>query len=152
MSTVTDILARARARNQPLPYAGSVTPEEAHGLLSADPHAKLVDVRTHAERDWVGRVAIAERQHAAVEWNTYPGAAPNPKFLEQLAAVAEKHDILLFMCRSGVRSRQAATLATENGYRHCLNILGGFEGDKDGNGHRKTVAGWCQADLPWLGA
>lgn len=152
MSTVTDILHLAIQRDPNLPFAGSVTPQEAYALLTLEPGAKLVDVRTNAERDWVGRVAITDRQHAAVQWNTYPGGAPNPEFLEQLAAVAEKHDILLFLCRSGVRSRHAAKLATENGYRHCFNILDGFEGDKDGSGHRKTVAGWCTAGLPWLGA
>jgi rhodanese-related sulfurtransferase len=152
MSIVTEILELASRRGQSLPYAGSVTPQEAYALLEADARVKLIDVRTNAERDWVGRVAIAERQHAAVQWNTYPGGAPNPAFLEQLGAVAEKQEVLLFLCRSGVRSRHAATLASAHGYRHCFDILEGFEGDKDGSGHRKTIAGWCKAGLPWTGA
>ncbi|MBS0308622.1 MAG: rhodanese-like domain-containing protein, partial [Proteobacteria bacterium] len=53
---------------------------------------------------------------------------------------------------SGVRSRHAAKLATENGYTHCFDVLEGFEGDKDAEGHRKTVNGWCKAGLPWVGA
>ncbi len=154
MTKTADILASARQRAQAgnLPYAGAVTPAEAFALLQADPQAKLVDVRTNAERDWVGRVALPEAQHQAVQWNLYPGGTPNPDFLAQLAQVAGKEDKLVFLCRSGVRSRHAARLATEQGYQHCFDILEGFEGDKDSEGHRKTVSGWCKAGLPWIGA
>jgi len=149
-----DLLSTARARGQhnQLPYAGAVTPAEAYALLQADPRIKLVDVRTTAERDWVGRVAIAPQQHLAVEWNLYPGGTPNPEFGAELARAADKNDVLLFLCRSGVRSRHAAKFATEQGYAHSFDILEGFEGDKDAQGHRKTVSGWCKADLPWIGA
>lgn len=150
-----DILAIARQRgtDHELAYAGAVTPAEAYQLLQANPAIKLVDVRTNAERDWIGRVAISEGQHLAIEWNMYPGARPNPDFLSQLEnAAADKQSVLLFLCRSGVRSRHAAKLATENGYQNCFDILEGFEGDKDEHGHRKTVSGWCKAGLPWIGA
>jgi len=149
-----DILTKARERGQEhsLPYAGAVTPAEAYELLRSDPRVKLVDVRTNAERDWVGKVAIPETQLAAVQWNTYPGSVQNPAFLEELSRAAGKENVLLFLCRSGVRSRHAAKLATENGYANCFDILEGFEGDKDANGHRKTIGGWCKAGLPWAGA
>ena len=152
MSTDTVILERARGRGTGLPYAGAVTPQEAHQLLQENPHVRLIDVRTNAERDWVGRVAIPDAQHGAVQWSTYPGGVPNPEFVEQLAAQASPDDVLLFLCRSGVRSRHAAKLATENGYANSFDILEGFEGDKDVEGHRKTVGGWCKAGLPWVGA
>ncbi len=149
-----DILSTARQRghDKQLPYAGAVTPTEAYALLQTDNNVKLVDVRTNAERDWIGRVAVGEAQHAAVQWSTYPGGAPNPDFLEQLAQIANKDNVLLFLCRSGVRSRHAAKLATEHGYANSFDILEGFEGDKDGESHRKTVSGWCKAGLPWIGA
>ena len=153
MTTAADILNTARSRvYEETPYAGAVTPEEAYALLQLDAAVKLVDVRTNAERDWVGRVDIADTQHGAVQWATYPGGAPNPDFLVQLASCASKDEVLLFLCRSGVRSRHAAKLATENGYTNCYDILEGFEGDKDADGHRKQVGGWCKAGLPWLGA
>lgn len=154
MSGKEDLLAAARARGQQnnLPYAGAVTPAEAYALLQADPRVKLVDVRTNAERDWVGRVQLPPEQHLAVQWSLYPGGVPNQEFAQQLEAVAKPDDILLFLCRSGVRSRGAAKLATERGYANSFDILEGFEGDKDGEGHRKTVAGWCKAGLPWMGA
>lgn len=152
MSTAAELLNAARARLHDAPYAGALTPQEAHALLQLEPGAKLIDVRTNAERDWIGRVDLAGTQHGAVQWSTYPGGAVNPDFLAQLAAVASPQDVLLFLCRSGVRSRHAAKLATEHGYQHCYDILEGFEGDKDGAGHRKQVGGWCHAGLPWLGA
>ncbi|HZW12269.1 MAG TPA: rhodanese-like domain-containing protein [Noviherbaspirillum sp.] len=149
-----DILLQARQRGQEnnLPYAGAVTPAEAYALVQQNPNVKLVDVRTNAERDWVGRVAIPEAQHTAVQWNLYPGGTPNPDFIPQLNQAVSKENVLLFLCRSGVRSRHAAKLATEHGYAHSFDILEGFEGDKDAQGHRKTVGGWCKADLPWMGA
>jgi len=109
-------------------------------------------VRTNAERDWVGRVAIGQAQHLAVQWATYPGGAPNPDFGAQLEQVAGKDDVLLFLCRSGVRSRHSARVATELGYANAFDILEGFEGDRDSDGHRKTIGGWCTAGLPWVGA
>jgi rhodanese-related sulfurtransferase len=149
MSSTATILNTARTRAAGQPYAGAVTPQEAFALASSDARVKLIDVRTNAERDWVGRVGI---EHGAVQWSTYPGGVPNPDFVAQLEQVAGKDDILLFLCRSGVRSRHAARLATEAGFGECYDILEGFEGDKDGAGHRKSVGGWCKAGLPWVGA
>jgi len=144
--------ARQRGEDQQLPYAGAVTPAEAYALVQENSNVKLVDVRTNAERDWVGRVTIPEAQHASVQWNMYPSGTTNPDFLGQLAQVTSKDNVLLFLCRSGVRSHHAAKLATEHGYANCFNILEGFEGDKDTHGHRKNVSGWCKAGLPWVGA
>ena len=152
MSSADQLLAPARLRAADQPYAGAVTPQEALQLLQADPGAKLVDVRTNAERQWVGQVVLPASPHAAIEWNGWPGGALNAQFAAQLAQVAGKDDVLLFLCRSGVRSRHAAALATEHGYANSYDILEGFEGDKDGEGHRKTVGGWCKAGLPWIGA
>ena len=154
MKTPGEILeaARERGRTSTLPYAGAVTPDEAYTLLQSEPAARLIDVRTNAERDWVGKPALPETKQGAVQWTLYPGGAPNPDFVQQLDQQAGKDDILLFLCRSGVRSRHAAKLATENGYRNAYDILEGFEGDKDAEDHRKSVGGWCKAGLPWTGA
>jgi rhodanese-related sulfurtransferase len=152
MNSPDEILAAARERAPGQPYAGAVTPQEAWALLQSDPTVKLVDVRTNAERDWVGRVAVPETQHGAVQWSLYPGGTPNPDFAAQLQQVADKEDTVLFLCRSGVRSRHAARVATELGYPNAFDILEGFEGDRDAEGHRKSVGGWCKAGLPWVGA
>jgi len=147
-----EILDQARNRAPGQPYAGAVTPQEAFALVNSDPRVRLVDVRTNAERDWVGRPAIPEARHGTVQWTLYPGGAPNPDFATQLQQTADKEDVVLFLCRSGVRSRHAARVATELGYTNAFDILEGFEGDRDGEGHRKTLGGWCKAGLPWVGA
>ena len=54
-------LAQQRSRDAGLPYAGLLTPREAWDVLQAAPGARLVDVRTRAEWDWVGRVPGAGR-------------------------------------------------------------------------------------------
>ena len=136
--------AAERARAHGLPYAGALSPEEAYALMQAG--AKLVDVRTRAELDWVGRVPGA----AAVEWNSYPEGRPNPDFLGQLARVAKQNEPVLFLCRSGARSHNAAAIATQAGYAECYNVLEGFEGDKDANQQRGSLGGWRHAGLPWV--
>lgn len=153
MTTKILLQAQKLGQDQALAYAGAVTPEQAWALLQADHGVMLVDVRTNAERDWVGRVSIPQAQHQAVQWNLYPAGTPNPDFMAQLSgAVPDKNTVILFLCRSGVRSRHGAKLATEHGYTQCYDILQGFEGDKDTHSHRKTIGGWCSAALPWLGA
>ena len=136
--------ARERAQKMKLPYAGAVTPSEAHELMNAG--AKLVDVRTDPELQYVGSVPGSN----AIEWNTYPEGARNPDFLRQLGDTVKKDQAVMFLCRSGVRSHQAAIAATQAGWQEAYNILEGFEGDKDAQGHRNTVGGWRKAGLPWI--
>ena len=135
--------AAARAKEKGLPYAGALLPGEAHELMRAG--AKLVDVRTKPEVLYVGRIPGA----ATVEWQTYPGNKPNPEFIGELAAVAPKDVPVMFLCRSGARSHAAAEAAMKAGWKETYNILEGFEGDKDPQGHRNAVNGWRKAGLPW---
>jgi rhodanese-related sulfurtransferase len=154
MSTLEQLYAQAEKRriDHQLPYAGAVSPAEAFELLQLDPRARLVDVRTRAELDWVGRPVVGDGQYAHVEWTRYPGAVPNQAFLQQLGEFAPSDAPLLFLCRSAARSKLAAIAATQAGFTHAFDLLEGFEGDKDGQGHRKTVSGWCFRGLPWIGA
>ena len=139
-------LAQERARSLNLAYAGALTPREAWEVLQLAPGAKLVDVRTRAEWDWVGRVPGA----VEIEWNQYPGGVRNPNFVTELKRQVDPESLVIFLCRSGVRSIGAATAATEAGYANCYNVLEGFEGDKDANGHRGNIGGWRKAGLPWI--
>ncbi|RAS39174.1 rhodanese-like domain-containing protein [Paraburkholderia bryophila] len=154
MATLEQLYALAdkRRTDNQLPYAGAVLPAEAFELLQLDPRTRLVDVRTRAELDWVGRPVIGDGQYAHVEWTRYPGAVPNQEFLQQLSQLATSDTPVLFLCRSAARSKLAAIAATQAGYTKAYDLLEGFEGDKDGQGHRKTVSGWCFRGLPWLGA
>lgn len=147
MGKLTDILnlAQTRAREQGLSYAGALTPKEACEVLQLAPGAKLVDVRTRAEWDWVGRIPGAEE----IEWMSYPTNQPNSHFLAQLKQQVDPEALVMFICRSGVRSDKAANLANQAGYSEAYNVLEGFEGDKDANGRRGTSSGWRFAGLPW---
>jgi rhodanese-related sulfurtransferase len=135
--------ARERAKKLGLPYEGAVLPAEAHALMQGG--ARLVDVRTQPELHYVGKVPGS----LALEWQTYPGGKPNAEFLDQLADYVSKDDPVMFLCRSGARSHAAAEAATRQGWKSAYNVLEGFEGDKDAEGHRNTVGGWRKAGLPW---
>jgi len=147
MGRLTDLLnlAESRARELKLPYAGALTPQEAAEVWQLAPGAKLVDVRTRAEWDWVGRIPGA----IEIEWMSYPGNKPNPDFLAQIKQQVDHEALVMFICRSGARSHNGAALATEAGYAACYNVLEGFEGDKDAGGQRGKLGGWRHAGLPW---
>lgn len=147
MGTLSDILALAqrRARELNLPYEGALTPAEAYQVLQQAPGARLVDVRTRAELDWVGRIPDA----VEIEWMTYPGGKMNPGFLAELKRQVDPEALVMFLCRSGHRSHAAAIAATQEGYPDCYNVLEGFEGDRDALGQRGKIGGWRLAGLPW---
>lgn len=138
-------LAQARARGMGLPYAGALTPKEAEEVRRLSPDAKIIDVRTHAEWEWVGRIPDV----IEIEWAAYPGLQANPHFMQTLQRAVTGDSLLMFICRSGARSSSAAKAATVAGYPSCYNILEGFEGDKDANGQRNQTGGWRHAGLPW---
>ncbi len=148
MSDTATILesARARAKQLGLPYSGALLPQEAFELLQGLPGARLVDVRTRAEWDWVGRIPSA----VEIELLSYPGNRPNPDFVGQLEQQVEAAAPVMFICRSGGRSHNAAMLATQAGYTDCYNVLEGFEGDRDPQGHRNVLGGWRASGLPWM--
>jgi len=148
MASISEILAAARARgsDKKLSYTGEVLPAEAFELLQHAPGAKLVDVRTRAEWDYVGRIPGA----VEIEWELYPDGKPNPYFMEQLREQINPESLVLFICRSGSRSHHAAIAAAAAGYTQSLNVLEGFEGKKDATSHRNTLGGWRVAGLPWF--
>ncbi len=147
MGKITQILqaAQQRAKDMDLPYEGALLPAEAYEIWQSAPGAKLVDVRTRAELEWVGRIPDA----VEIEWAAFPGMKHNPHFVAQLQELAGTEGLLMFICRSGHRSHAAAALATRSGFADCYNVLEGFEGDPDGDKHRNTLNGWRLSGLPW---
>jgi rhodanese-related sulfurtransferase len=124
-------------------YAGDVPAQVAwRWVQSGD--AVLVDVRTDAEREWVGFVPGA----VPLAWKQWPGMAMNAGFDEGLKAAVPPGKKVVLLCRSGVRSVAAARRATELGLA-AYNILEGFEGDADEEGHRGRKGGWRLRGLPW---
>ena len=124
-------------------YAGDVSPQLAWAWVQAG-EAVLVDVRTDAERAWVGFVPGAQ----ALAWKQWPDMAMNPDFDAGIQAMGAGGQKLVLLCRSGVRSVAAARRATELGLQ-AYNILEGFEGDPDEHAHRGRLGGWRLRGLPW---
>jgi len=135
----------------PSSYAGDLSPQQAWDLLAADPDAVLVDVRTEAEWRYVGVPDVSPLGRVAVfvEWVTYPSGARNTTFVDEVVAAGlTPGRPVVFLCRSGARSIAAATAATAAGLGPAYNILDGFEGNLDLEGHRGDQ-GWRAAGLPW---
>ena len=124
------------------PYAGDVSPALAWQWVQSG-EAVMVDVRSDAEREWVGYVPGA----VPVAWKQWPGMAMNPGFDAGVQQAANGKKLVL-LCRSGVRSIAAAKRATELGLE-AYNILEGFEGDPDAHAQRGRRGGWRYHGLPW---
>lgn len=130
-------------------YAGDLTPTEAWELLSREPEAVLVDVRSEPEWMFVGMPDLTELDKLllTVSWTHWPSGEHNPAFVETLSELGVTAPVL-FICRSGVRSRSAAVAATAAGIGPSYNVSEGFEGELDAHGHRGG-AGWRARGLPW---
>ena len=139
-------------------YAGDITPEEAWKLLSDNPEAVLVDCRTDAEWRFVGVPDVSElgRGVVYVQWSGVDGVR-NEKFVDELIEAgvtpavgprASRGRPVVFLCRSGNRSVGAAEAATAAGIAPSYNVLDGFEGHLDADGHRGG-GGWRAVGLPW---
>jgi rhodanese-related sulfurtransferase len=147
LTEAEEILAAAaqRARAASLAYAGEVTPQEAYRLFSAH-GAKIVDVRSEFEYAYIGRV----KGSSLISWRFWPSGEANPNFLSELRTQCATSDVVLFLCRSGVRSHSTAAAAAASGFTLAFNIAEGFEGDLDEHGQRGKIGGWRKAGLPWV--
>ena len=126
-------------------YAGDLTPEDAHALLLERPNAVLVDCRTQAEWTFVGVPAIPGTRF--VEWSHWPEGGQNENFVKDVAGGLEPGQPIVVICRTGGRSAAAAEALTDAGFTNVYNVLDGFEGHPDVDGHR--TGGWRGAGLPW---
>jgi rhodanese-related sulfurtransferase len=137
-------------------YAGDLLAIDAYTLLERDSSSVLVDVRTQAEWAYVGKPNLQTlgKTPLFLEWQTYPSMAVNSSFTARLEELLQSADIargasLVFLCRSGARSRQAAIAMTSAGWGPCFNVSDGFEGPLDDLRRRGTVSGWKAGGLPW---
>jgi rhodanese-related sulfurtransferase len=106
--------AQVRAKEESASFRGLLTPAETWALFKQGEIA-LVDTRTLAERDLVGYVPGS----IVIEWYDYPAKRRNERFLTQLRDKVEADRPVAFLCRSGVRSKDAANLAAANG---CIGV------------------------------
>ena len=138
--------AAERAGKMDLPYAGAFTPPEAMEYMNAAANSVIVDVRTSPELNYVGRIP----KSVEIEWQIWPDMSINERFISELKnAGIDEQTPVLFICRSGVRSHNAAVAAHAAGYRKAFNILEGFEGDLNADKQRSRTSGWRFHGLPW---
>jgi rhodanese-related sulfurtransferase len=132
----------------------SLTPQQAAQLLASDPRALLIDVRSSMEFLFVGHAKGALH----IAWIDEPNWDINPEFVVQVRKLvlggihdnADAHSApIILICRSGVRSLEAAQVLVDNGFSQVYNVLEGFEGALDHNHHRSSVGGWRFHGLPW---
>ncbi|PKI45605.1 thiosulfate sulfurtransferase 16, chloroplastic-like [Punica granatum] len=108
----------------------SVLVDAVKGLLDAG-HS-YVDVRTCDE-------FTAGHTPGAINipymFKTGTGMDKNPKFLEEVSSSFAKEDTFLLGCQSGRRSLMAAHDLHSAGFRHVINVAGGY-------------SAWVQNGLP----
>jgi len=138
-------------------YAGDVTAQQSWSVLSTDPKAVLVDVRTQIEWTLIGKPDLSQipGEPVYLQWVTAQG--PNPNFINELQAALEARKLpkdapVFFLCQSGGRSKIAAIQCAGLGYTASYNIAEGFEGALDERKHRNSTSGWKVAGLPWTQA
>ncbi len=131
-----------------------IRPKEAHEILEQQKDAVLIDVRSSMEYEYVGHPlnAIHVPIKESPDWITQQNFAKNVSLALQ-ERFSESKEILntplLLLCRSGARSALGGEMLINAGYTNVYNVLEGFEGDKDENGHRNTINGWRFQGLPW---
>ena len=137
-------------------YAGDLLAIDAYALLEGDLTSVLIDVRTQAEWAYVGTPDVQALRKAPLflEWQSYPSMAVDANFTARLEALlqlgrVERGASLVFLCRSGARSRHAAIAMTSAGWGPCFNVSDGFEGQLDDSRRRGAVSGWKAGGLPW---
>jgi rhodanese-related sulfurtransferase len=124
----------------------NLDPKQSWALMESNASAVMIDVRTFGEHSFVGHPPKAIH----IAWKEFPGMQLNTAFLEQVQQhVPDKTVPVLLLCRTGVRSVEAAKALDAAGYQHIINIVSGFEGAIDADKHRGNIDGWRFSGLPW---
>lgn len=131
-----------------------ITPKEAFDILSSNPQANLIDIRSTMEYLMVGHPAGAIH----IPWMDEPNWIPNPHFVSRVRELMlggplgldEKNPpTIILICRSGRRSLEAGRALLEAGLVQVFHVETGFEGPLDDSHHRSTLGGWRYENLPW---
>ena len=124
-----------------------ITSKEAFEMVKKE-STHMLDVRSIAEYVFIGHPDMAFSIPLNF-WNEQEQSMePNGQFIEYIKTRFKKSDTLIFICRSGNRSRRAAQMLLREGYTQLFNVTDGFEGGRDDTGHR-TVNGWKNSGLPY---
>jgi len=133
---------------------------EALKIVANDPESMIIDVRTFEEFNFVGFIDLSKiedgkKKLLMLPWRLYPKMDYNPDFQIFLEEFLNKNFSnpkevkIIFICKSGGRSNEAAAYFLDLGYKNCYNIVGGFEGELNQENKRGTINGWKASNLDW---
>lgn len=125
----------------------NLTPRETHAFLERTPEALFIDCRSTIEYYFVGHPVGAIH----VAWNDGEDWDTNPDFVDEVTRLADgdRRRPVALICRSGRRTLEAGEALEAAGFAEVINVLYGFEGERDENMHRNTLNGWRVDGLPW---
>jgi rhodanese-related sulfurtransferase len=107
----------------------------------------FLDVRSTIEYYFVGHPVGAIH----VAWNDGEDWETNPHFVGEVSRLVggDHARPVVLICRSGHRSIEAGNALEAAGFVDVVNVLHGFEGERDEEMHRNTLSGWRVDGLPW---
>lgn len=125
----------------------NLMPKETWALLQQQTEALFVDVRMEIEARYVGYPPGTVN----IPWFEFPAMKPDAaRFVAAvLAKSTSQTQTIVLICRSGERTIDAGIALERAGFSNVVNVLDGFEGDLDDDGHRSTEGGWRFEGLPW---
>ena len=135
----------------------NISSKDAYTHLINHENSYLVDVRSKPEWHFDGIPDLSKciNNLILIEWVILPYMKKNDNFLDEIIKKLKikNNNIIFFICRSGIRSFEAAEAVkiflNDTGYNiHCLNVVDGFNKDNDlmSSGDLK---GWKKEGLPW---
>jgi rhodanese-related sulfurtransferase len=120
-------------------------PRQAHEILTSNPDAIYLDVRTEPE---FAQGHPANAINVPVVFIKSPGQMElNTEFVEVVAKTLPREKKLVVGCLAGGRSQRACELLEAAGYTDLTNVRGGFGGARDASGDIVTP-GWRDSGLP----
>ena len=120
-------------------------PQQADEILTSNPDAIYLDVRTEAE---FAQGHPANAVNVPVVFIKGPGQMElNGEFVEVVAKTLPREKKLVVGCLAGGRSQRACELLEAAGYTDLTNVRGGFGGARDASGQIVTP-GWRDSGLP----
>ncbi|MGB5600228.1 MAG: rhodanese-like domain-containing protein [Thiothrix litoralis] len=137
-----------------MPDLHDLSPSAAYTLLQNTPRSVLIDIRSSMEYLFVGHPVGSVH----IPWIDEPDWEENPNFAQDVQRLLQNRfkngtpqqdAAVILICRSGKRSREAATALLTAGFQQVMHIDEGFEGERDDNHHRGTLGGWRFHGLPW---
>lgn len=86
-----------------------------------------------------------------IAWQEGPNWAVDPQFTSKVKRLlmGDRSRPVLLICRSGQRSVAAGQVLEAAGFSNVVNVLEGFEGERDEHFQRGRLGGWRYHGLPW---